>query len=71
MASLEDAGIATRQGSHAPVIQKYYSHKYAIAPESFPNALLADQLSLSLPLYPHMTDAEQGCVVEAVLLSNP
>jgi perosamine synthetase len=63
MAALEGKGIATRQGSHAPVLQGYYARTYGLRPDQFPNACLADRLSLTLPLYPQMTDAEQGFVV--------
>jgi len=64
MMALEERGIATRQGTHAPVIQGYYSEKYDLHPEQFPNAYLADRLSLALPLYPQMTDEEQNLVCE-------
>ena len=66
MAALEAQGIATRQGTHAPVIQSYYAEKYAIRPEDFPNSYLADRLTLSLPLYPQITDAEIDYVVDAL-----
>lgn len=62
MARLEERGIATRQGTHAPVIQGYYAAKYGLRPEQFPNAYLADRLSLALPLYAQLTDAEQDLV---------
>jgi dTDP-4-amino-4,6-dideoxygalactose transaminase len=63
MVELEEKGIATRQGTHAPVIQGYYSEKYGLRPEQFPNAYIADRLSLTLPLYVQMTEAEQALVV--------
>ncbi|UCG08672.1 MAG: DegT/DnrJ/EryC1/StrS family aminotransferase [Desulfobacterales bacterium] len=63
MARLETKGIATRQGTHAPVIQGYYAEKYGLRPEQFPNAYLADRLSLTIPLYVQMTEAEQALVV--------
>ncbi|MBY0493482.1 MAG: DegT/DnrJ/EryC1/StrS family aminotransferase [Cyanobacteria bacterium] len=66
MARMEAQGIATRQGTHAPTIQEFYATKYRIRPEDFPNAYLADRLSLSLPLYPQMTDAEIETVVTAL-----
>ena len=66
MAHLEEQGIATRQGTHAPVIQDFYAKKYGIRREDFPNAYLADRLSLSLPLYPQMTDEEIETVVRAL-----
>lgn len=67
MARLEQRGIATRQGTHAAVLQDVYARRYDIRPEQFPNAYLADRLSLALPLYPQLTDAEQETVVEALV----
>jgi perosamine synthetase len=64
MLRLEEEGIATRQGTHAPILQEYYAGKYGLRPEDFPNASLADRLTLALPLYPQLTDAEQERVVE-------
>lgn len=64
MMRLEEKGIATRQGTHAPVIQGYYVEKYHLRPEQFPNAYLADRLSLTLPLYVQMTEAEQEFVCQ-------
>jgi dTDP-4-amino-4,6-dideoxygalactose transaminase len=66
MQRLEEQGIATRQGTHAPVAQGYYATKYGLRPEQFPNAVLADRLSLSLPVYAQLTDAEQETVVGAL-----
>lgn len=63
MMRLEEKGIATRQGTHAPVIQGYYVKKYHLRIEQFPNAYLADRLSLTLPLYAQMTETEQVLVV--------
>jgi dTDP-4-amino-4,6-dideoxygalactose transaminase len=63
MALLEAKGIATRQGTHAVVIQGYYANKYSLRLEQFPNAYLADRLSLALPLFPQMSEAEQRLVV--------
>jgi dTDP-4-amino-4,6-dideoxygalactose transaminase len=66
MQQLEAKGIATRQGTHAPVILSYYARKYRLRPEQFPNAYLADRLSLALPLYPQMTEAEQDMVCQSL-----
>ena len=63
MMALEAKGIATRQGTHAPVILGYYAGKYNLRPDQFPQAYLADHLSLTLPLYPQLTEAEQELVV--------
>ena len=41
MMRLEAKGIATRQGTHAPVVLGYYAEKYGLRPEQFSNAYLA------------------------------
>ena len=66
MLQLQAKGIATRQGTHAPILQNYYVRKYHLRPEQFPQAAMADRLSLALPLYPQMTPEEQGFVAEAL-----
>jgi len=66
MARLEAQGIATRQGTHAPIALGYYVNKYGLRVEAFPNAWLADQLTIALPLYPQLTEAEQDSVVAAL-----
>ena len=62
MSRLEAQGVATRQGTHAAALQGFYREKYNLSPEQFPNAYLADRLSLALPLYPQMTDEDQDFV---------
>lgn len=64
MLALEDEGVSTRQGTHAAALTEYYRRRYGIGPADFPRAWIAERLSLTLPLYPQMTDAEQDYVVE-------
>jgi dTDP-4-amino-4,6-dideoxygalactose transaminase len=66
MQRMEEQGIATRQGTHVAALQGFYREKYALTPEQFPHAYLADRLSLALPLYPQMTDDEQTAVCETL-----
>jgi dTDP-4-amino-4,6-dideoxygalactose transaminase len=66
MLRLEGQGIATRQGTHAATLQRYYVDRYGLRPEQFPNATLADRLTLTLPLFAQMTEAEQGQVCAAL-----
>lgn len=66
MTKMEERGIATRQGTHAPVIQGYYAEKYGLRPEQFEKAYLADRLSIALPLYAQMTDDEQAEVCQTL-----
>jgi dTDP-4-amino-4,6-dideoxygalactose transaminase len=67
MASLEERGIATRQGTHAAALQRYYVDRYGYRPDDFPNAWRAQQLSLTLPLYPQMSEADLDAVCDALL----
>lgn len=69
MGRLEARGIATRQGTHAPVLTGFYSRKYGLGPGSFPAATLAERLSLALPLYVPMGEDEQVAVVEGLRAS--
>ena len=66
MARMEADGVATRQGTHAAHLQGFYREKYGIAPGDFPNAWLGDRLSISLPLYAQITEAEQDEVVSTL-----
>ncbi len=66
MRCLEGQGIATRQGTHAPVTLAYYVKKYGLRPERFAQAYLADRLTLALPLYAQMTEAEQDLVCRSI-----
>jgi perosamine synthetase len=71
MTRLDQRGIATRQGTHAPVLRKLYRERFGIDPAAFPNAVLAEKLSLALPLYPQMTDEEQERVIDALREIGP
>jgi perosamine synthetase len=71
MAALEERGITTRQGTHAPVLRKVYRERFGINPEDYPNAVLAEKLTLALPLYPQMTDEEQERVIHALREIGP
>ncbi len=64
MLRLEELGISTRQGTHAPVLLEVYREKYGLRPEDFPNAVAADQLSLTLPLAYQMTSEDVRSVVD-------
>lgn len=67
MGKLADKGIATRQGTQAVHMLSYYREKYGIQPVDFPNAYLADHLTVTLPLYAQMTEEEQDYVVEQLV----
>jgi dTDP-4-amino-4,6-dideoxygalactose transaminase len=71
MDALEAAGIATRPGTHAVHMLGYYRDAYRIAPEDFPNARIADQLTIALPLYAQLTAQEQDAVIAAIHANAP
>lgn len=64
MDRLEGLGIATRPGTHCVHNQGFYAGKYGYRSEDFPNAFLADQLTLAIPLYAQMTEEEQAYVLQ-------
>ena len=61
---LEDAGIATRQGTHAIHMLGYYRERFAFVPEDYLNAYAADRLSITLPLYVQLQKNEQDYVID-------
>jgi perosamine synthetase len=71
MAALESRGIATRQGTHAPVRTAFYQDRFGVDPEHFPQAVIAERLSLALPLFPQMTEEEQDRVIRALREVDP
>ena len=66
MGALEAQGIITRQGTHAPPHLDYYAQRYSIKPADYPQAYMAERLSLTLPLYADMTAEESETVVHAL-----
>ncbi|NRQ01187.1 DegT/DnrJ/EryC1/StrS aminotransferase family protein [Marinobacterium sp. xm-d-530] len=66
MDRLQQKGISTRPATHAVHMLKFYKEKYCLDTESFPNAALANDCSISLPLFHGMTDEEQDYVIAQV-----
>lgn len=66
MSELDQAGITTRQGTHAVHSLSLYGGGAREADEALPNALLAGRLSFSLPLFHRLTPEQQARVVEAL-----
>lgn len=67
MGALEQRGIVTRQGTHAPPHLNYYAEKYSISPDQYPNAYIAEHLTITLPLYAGMTESESGQVASRLV----
>jgi len=63
MEKLAEKGIQTRPGTHAVHRLGYYAEKYGLKPEDFPNACRGEDETITLPLFPGMTPADQEFVV--------
>jgi perosamine synthetase len=66
MDRLAEQNIQTRPGTHAPFRLGYYAQKYGIAPTAFRNAATAEDCTITLPVFPGMTEADQGLVVSTL-----
>lgn len=66
MESLQQAGISTRPATHAVHMLTFYREKYGVAAIEFPNALVANECSISLPLFHGLTESEQDYVIDVV-----
>jgi len=61
---LADAGISTRQGTHAVHGLSVYRDTFGYRFDDHPNSWFAEHLSIALPIFPGMTDAQQNHVVD-------
>lgn len=66
MSLLEDRGVSVRQGTHAVHMLGWYRKTYGLEAWQFPNAYRADRLSLSLPLFADMSEAQWAFVIQTL-----
>ena len=66
MDHLDSQGIQTRPGTHAVHRLGYYVQKYGLRAEQFPNACAAEDTTITLPMFPGMTETEQRRVTDAL-----
>lgn len=66
MELLQQQGIATRPGTHAVHMLEYYKKSYNIKSEDFPNAQIADQKSMAIPLHNLMAEEDFQYVVDKI-----
>ena len=71
MTALEADGIATRPGTHAAFAQGFYTRKYDLTPADYPNAYLADRLTVALPLFAGMEPDDVAYVAERIERIGP
>lgn len=63
MERLQEMGVSTRPGTHAPHMLNYYADKYNINPDDFPGARDCNNYSMSIPLFNKMTHEDYKYVV--------
>jgi dTDP-4-amino-4,6-dideoxygalactose transaminase len=62
MDALAARRIQTRPGTHAVHRLGYYASKYRLQPDAFPRAAECEDLTITLPIFPGMDDAQQDLV---------
>ena len=71
MGALEREGIGTRPGTHAPAAMDRYRRSYGLAHDGYPAAMLAEGLSVALPLFAGLSDDDLDRVVDTLLKLGP
>ena len=66
MEALAARNIQTRPGTHAVHRLGYYAGKYGLKPEQFPVAAMCEDTTITLPIFPGMTDEQQQFVAASV-----
>lgn len=66
MERLAELKIQTRPGTHAVHRLGYYVNKYGLKPEQFPNACRAEDTTITLPIFPDMSDDQLKFVVDNI-----
>jgi dTDP-4-amino-4,6-dideoxygalactose transaminase len=66
MSAMALAEMQSRPGTHAVHRLGYYMGKYGLRPDQFPNAVLAEDTTITLPIVPYMRPADQDRVAQVV-----
>lgn len=66
MDNLHSKGIATRPGTHAVHMLKYYRSRFDFSPSDYPNAQLANDNSMSIPLHNMMSSEDYRYVANTL-----
>lgn len=66
MEGLQSRGIATRPGTHAIHMLRFYADRYGYNPRDFPGAQAANDNSMAIPLHNRMTADDYRYVVDAI-----
>jgi perosamine synthetase len=66
MQRLQDAGVATRPGTHAVHLLGYYRDRFGFAADAYPAARDCDSHTMAIPLHNRMTEEDFAYVVRAL-----
>lgn len=66
MERLQEQGIATRPGTHAVHMLKYYRERFGFRPEDYPAARDCDQHSMAIPLHNKLSVDDYAYIVSAL-----
>ena len=66
MSAFADAGMQTRPGTHAVHRLGYYKEKYGLKATDFPNAVMTEDTTITLPIVPFMKAQDQDRVVDVL-----
>ena len=69
MDDLSNQGIQTRPGTHAVHRLGYYSKKYGLTQNDFPISAKCEDTSITLPIFPGMSDDDQNKVIQIIKYS--
>ena len=68
---LQQNGVSTRPGTHAVHLLKYFSNKYSLKLEDYPNAAIADKCTIAFPLFYSLTDEEFDYIIKTIKSYKP
>ena len=66
MEVLQKQGIATRPGTHAVHMLKYYQKRFGLRPEDYPGARDCDQNTMAIPLHNRMSEEDRQYIVDSL-----
>jgi dTDP-4-amino-4,6-dideoxygalactose transaminase len=66
MDKLRQSGVATRPGTHAVHMLRYYANLLGVKPDDFPGARDCDTNSMAIPLHNRMDEDDLNYVIEAL-----
>ncbi len=66
MEALDKKSIQTRPGTHAVHRLGYYTHKYGLKAKNFPVASACEDTSITLPIFPSMSENDVNYVVNQI-----